>query len=42
VAGEVTVMKFVLKLEGDEMTGDVSRERDGQVQTAKLAVKRAK
>lgn len=34
------VMKFTLKQNGDELTGDVSRERDGQQQTAKLAVKR--
>jgi hypothetical protein len=37
-----TVMKFDLKLEGDEITGDVSRERNGQRQTAKLSVKRDK
>jgi hypothetical protein len=34
------VMKFALKQKGDELTGDVTRERDGQQQTAKLAVKR--
>ncbi len=34
-------MKFTLKLEGDQITGDVTREREGQTQTAKLAVKRA-
>ena len=42
VADEKTTMKFVLKLEGDEIKGNVSRERDGQVQTAKLAVMRNK
>jgi hypothetical protein len=36
------VMKFSLKQKEDELTGDVTRERDGQQQTAKLAVKRAK
>lgn len=35
-------MKFSLKQEGDEIKGTVSRERDGQVQTAKLAVTRSK
>ena len=35
-------MKFALKLEGEEIKGDVSRERDGQKQTAKIAVKRIK
>jgi hypothetical protein len=42
VANDKATMKFVLKLEGDEIKGDVSREQDGQVQTAKLAVKRNK
>jgi hypothetical protein len=42
VANNKATMKFVLKLEGDEIKGDVSRERDGQVQTAKLAVVRNK
>ena len=36
------VMKFTLKQKGDEITGDVVRERGGQTQTAKLAVKRTK
>lgn len=36
------VMKFTLKQSAEELTGDVTRERDGQQQTAKLAVKRAK
>ena len=36
------VMKFALKQEGDEIKGDLTRERDGQSQTAKLAVKREK
>jgi hypothetical protein len=35
-------MKFVLKLEGDEIKGDVTREADGQKQFAKLEVKREK
>ena len=34
------VMKFVLKQNGDELTGAVTRERDGQLQKATLAVKR--
>ena len=37
-----TVMKFILKQDGDEITGDLTRERDGEIQTAKLALKRAK
>ena len=36
------LMKFELKLEGDEIKGDVSRERNGQKQTAKLSLKRDK
>jgi hypothetical protein len=36
------LMKFTLKHEGDDIAGDVSRERGGQTQAAKLAVKRAK
>jgi hypothetical protein len=36
------VMKFALKQKDDELTGDITRERDGQQQTAKLAVKRTK
>jgi hypothetical protein len=36
------VMKFELKQSGEEIAGDVRRERDGQQQTAKLAVKRTK
>jgi hypothetical protein len=39
---ESSVMKFVLKQEGDEIKGDMSREHDGQKQTAKLSVKREK
>ena len=42
VANDDSVMKFRLKQQGDEITGDVTRERDGQTQKAKLAVKRAK
>ena len=40
VATDNAVMKFSLKQEGDEISGDVTREREGQTQTAKLAVKR--
>jgi hypothetical protein len=35
-------MKFALNHEGDELKGDVKREREGETQTAKLAVKRDK
>ena len=35
-------MKFVLTLEGDKLTGQVTRERDGQQQKTKLDVKREK
>ena len=35
-----SVMKFAVKQDGDEITGDVTREREGQTQRAKLAVKR--
>jgi hypothetical protein len=41
VATGESVMKFVLKQEADEIKGDVTREREGQSQTAKLVVKRA-
>ena len=37
-----TTMKFVLTLDGDALTGQISRERDGQQQTAKLELKREK
>jgi hypothetical protein len=37
-----SVMKFELTLKGEEMAGQVSREREGQKQTAKLNVKRTK
>ena len=36
------IMKFTLKHDGDKIEGDVTREREGQTQTAKLAVKRDK
>ena len=42
LATENSVMRFALKLEGDEIKGDISREREGQKQTAKLSVKRDK
>ena len=42
VAVNEGVMKFVLKQDGDRIVGDVARERDGQVQTAKLDVTRKK
>jgi len=40
VATGESVMKFALKQEADEIKGDVTREREGQSQTAKLTVKR--
>lgn len=36
------VMRFALKQEGDEIRGDVTRERNGETQTGKLSVKREK
>ena len=40
-AGEST-MKFELKLSGDDLSGAVVRERDGQQQKATVSLKRAK
>jgi hypothetical protein len=42
VSSGETVMKFALKQEGDEIKGQITRQRDGQTQTARLAVKREK
>ena len=42
VPNNESVMKFTLKQEGDSIKGSVTRERDGQTQTAKLDVKREK
>jgi hypothetical protein len=39
---EQGMMRFVLTLEGDTLTGQATRERDGQQQTAKLSLKREK
>jgi hypothetical protein len=36
-----TVMRFKLRHAGDEIKGDVTREREGSTQTATLSVKRA-
>jgi len=36
------VMKFTLKQVGDEITGDVRGEREGETMSAKLAAKREK
>lgn len=33
-------MNFSLKLDGDEITGEITRERNGETQRAKLEVKR--
>lgn len=41
IAREESVMKFKLRLSGDEIKGDVTRQHEGQTQTAKLSVKRA-
>lgn len=35
-----TTMKFSLKQEGDQINGQITREREGRTQTAKLSVKR--
>jgi hypothetical protein len=40
VASGASTMKFALQQTGDEIKGEVTRERDGQTQTARLAVKR--
>jgi hypothetical protein len=37
-----SVMRFNLKHEGDEMKGEITREREGETQTAKLDLKRSK
>lgn len=42
LATEDSVMRFAVKQDGDVTKGDVTRERDGEKQTAKLAVERAK
>lgn len=42
VGDEGPTMKFTLKQEGDRIKGDISRERDGQVQSAQLDVTRSK
>jgi hypothetical protein len=42
VATGETIMKFSLKHEGDEIKGEITRERDGQTQTARLDLKRSK
>jgi len=42
LGGENGAMKFELSQEGDQIRGDVSREHEGQVQTAKLSVTRRK
>lgn len=39
---EGAVMRFTLKQAGDEMTGDIRGEREGEAMTAKLVVKREK
>jgi hypothetical protein len=41
IAHEEGTMKFVLKQEGDEIKGEVSRQHEGEHQTAKLAVKKS-
>lgn len=42
IPNEGTVMKFSLKQNGDDITGEIKRERDGAMETAKLSVKRSK
>jgi hypothetical protein len=42
VEGPNARMKFELKQEGEAIKGDISREHDGEIQTAKVAVTRNK
>lgn len=42
VSGESGAMKFNLKLAGDEINGTLTRDHDGEKQSATLAVKRQK
>jgi hypothetical protein len=35
-------MKFTLKQEGDEIKGEITREREGRLESAKITVKRQK
>jgi hypothetical protein len=40
LVSERGVYKLTLKLEGDTMTGDVKRDREGKTQVARLSLKR--
>jgi hypothetical protein len=40
VQGGKALLKFVLKQDGEEITGDISRDEEGGKKTAKLTVKR--
>ena len=42
ISREQGTMRFVLTFEGDTLTGQATRERDGQQETAKLNLKREK
>ena len=42
VAGDEVIMKVTLKQDGEDMAGDLTRERGGETQTAKLVLKRAR
>jgi hypothetical protein len=42
VANEGNVISIALKQDGDTLAGEMSRERDGQKQTAKMNLQRAK
>lgn len=42
IADDENMMQFTLKQDGDEIKGDLKRERDGATETAKLSVKRVK
>jgi hypothetical protein len=42
ISKDTATMKFTLKQEGDEIKGDITREREGQTQTAKMVVTREK
>jgi hypothetical protein len=37
-----SVMRFALKQDGDDIVGEITREQEGQKETAKLALKRTR
>jgi hypothetical protein len=42
MSSEGGLMKFSLRLDGDDLAGTVTREREGRTESARLAVKRQK